>query len=173
MQPNLYRIALIGPESTGKTTLCIQLSEYFKTIWVPEFAREYFPTLKHPYSKKDVLFCAEMQIEKEDALAAQANKLLFADTELINIKIWLLDKYGECPSWIEEKIMERKYNLYLLTAPDIAFENDPLRENPERREYFFNVYKAELESRNFPFAIISGTEKIRFEMSRGAVRFRS
>ncbi len=172
MQPNLYRIALIGPESTGKTTLCIQLSEYFKTVWVPEFAREYFPTLKQPYTKNDVLYCAKMQIIKEDALATQANKLLFADTELINIKIWMLDKYGECPSWVEEKIMERKYNLYLLTTPDIPFEEDPLRENPERREYFFNVYKAELESRNFPYAIISGAEKARFEKARGAVRFR-
>ena len=102
MQPNLYRIAMIGPESTGKTSLCIQLSEYFNTVWVPEFAREYLPSLQHPYTKDDVLYCAEMQIKKEDALAAQANKLMFADTELINIKIWLLDKYGECPAWIEE-----------------------------------------------------------------------
>jgi NadR type nicotinamide-nucleotide adenylyltransferase len=161
MQPDVLRIAAIGPESTGKTTLCRQLASCFQTVWVPEFARTYLPTLERPYEKADVLYCAAMQIRKEDEALGQANRFLFSDTELINIKCWLLDKYGECPEWVEKKIAERRYDFYLLTAPDIPFIPDPLRENPDRREYFFQKYKAELEARSFPFLLVSGDENKR------------
>ena len=168
MKSDLFRVALIGPESTGKTTLCRQLAEHFHTCWVPEFAREYISTLNRPYTKEDIIYCAERQLESEEQMKSKANKILFTDTELIVCKVWLLDVFGECPEWIERKISENKYDLYLLTSLDLPFIEDPVRENPFRRQYFFDWYKAELKKRKFRYEIIEGLKEERIEK---AVKF--
>lgn len=151
------RIALIGPESTGKTTLCMQLAEHFRTAWVPEYAREYVESLQRKYTLEDVEYCAKKQMELEDETATAADRFLFCDTELIIAKVWCEDVFKNCPPWIEAEIDKRSFDFYLLTFPDLPFEEDPVRENSHRREYFFNLYKKELESRGFDFAIITGT----------------
>jgi NadR type nicotinamide-nucleotide adenylyltransferase len=156
MPEKLFRVALIGPESSGKSTLCRQLAGHYRTSWVPEYARAYLEQLNRSYSKDDVLHCAVSQLRLEDEQAMKATDFLFADTELINFKIWLEDKYEQCPGWIESEIEKRKYDLYLLVSPDIPFVADPVRENPDRREHFFNLYKAQLEQRGFRFEVIRG-----------------
>ena len=170
MSKKLFRVALIGPESTGKTTMCLRLAKQFNSEWVPEFARSYLEQLERPYTIEDVLFCAQSQLLLENKIQQSAQNILFCDTEMINFKIWLEDKYKKCPEWIEKTISENKFDLYLLTFPDLPFEADPLRENPERREYFYNLYKEELEKRNFLFQIIRGTNEHRFEAAINSVK---
>ena len=169
MKPPLKRIALIGPESTGKTTLCMELSAHFNTVWVPEFSRDYIETLNRKYTLADIVYCAEMQIEKEDELLPKANQFLFSDTELIVAKVWCEDVFNTCPDWIETEITKRKFDLYLLTYPDLPFYEDPVRENPHRREYFFNLYKNELEKRSFDFRFIKGQGKARLANALKAI----
>src|ERR1041385_7198187 len=158
---NVRRIALIGPESTGKTTLCIQLAEHYKTVWVPEHARTFMENLTRNYTYEDVIHCAEKQMQAEDALAEKANRFLICDTELINYKVWFEDKYKKIPDWLEEEIIKRKYDLYLLTSPDLPWVEEAVRENPHRREYLFALYKKEMEKRNFVYRIISGSGEAR------------
>jgi NadR type nicotinamide-nucleotide adenylyltransferase len=153
----IKRIALTGPESTGKTTLCMQLAEHYKTVWVPEYARLFMHKLKREYNYDDVVHCARVQMKSEDEMMEQANQLLFCDTELINYKIWFDDKFQKVPDWLEGEIEKRKFDLYLLTSPDLPWVDESVRENPERGKYFFDLYLGELEKRNFPFRIISGT----------------
>ena len=162
MKNEIVRIALIGPESSGKTTLCKELAEHFQTCWVPEFARDYISNLNRRYTKEDIIYCAEKQLESEEKFIKSANKILFSDTELIICKVWLLDVFGECPEWIEQKINDNKYDLYLLTRPDLPFISDPVRENQHRRQYFFDWYKAELEKRKFQYKTIYGLKEERF-----------
>jgi len=90
---SVKRIALIGPESTGKSTLCAQLAEHYKTVCVPEYARTYLENLSRQYTYEDVIHCAREQMRMEDETMKQAQHFLFADTELINIKIWFEDKF--------------------------------------------------------------------------------
>jgi NadR type nicotinamide-nucleotide adenylyltransferase len=161
MKPELIRIAVIGPESTGKTTLCGELADLFNTTFVPEYARGYIAKLNRRYTKADIIHCAEEQLKEEEKMSGGAKRILFCDTELIIIRVWLLDVFGECPEWIDESILKKKYDLYLVLKPDIPFIKDPVRENPHRREFFFDWYKTELEKRNFPYEIISGTGKKR------------
>jgi NadR type nicotinamide-nucleotide adenylyltransferase len=163
MNQKIKRIALIGPESTGKTTLCDQLAKHFQTVWVPEYSRNYIEKLNRPYTLNDIEICTIKQLEEEDALILQANHFIFCDTELIVAKIWCEDVFKSCPAWIENEIGKRKYDWYLLTFPDLPFKEDPVRENPHRREYFFGLYKSELEKRNFDFEIIRGNGISRFE----------
>ena len=160
---NVRRIALIGPESTGKTTLCMQLAEYYKTVWVPECARTFIENLNRAYTYEDVVHCAREQMKAEDALAETANRFLFCDTELINYKVWFDDKFNKTPDWLEAEITKRKYDLYLLTSPDLPWVHEGVRENPHRREYLFDLYKKELEKRNSVYRIISGSGEARSE----------
>ena len=161
--PEVFRIALIGPESTGKTTLAHDLAAKYTTLWVPEFSRDYMSGLRRPYTKDDVIHCTKMQMEDEDTKLPDCNRFLFSDTELIIAKVWLLDVFGEFPDWIDERILTRKFDLYLLTAPDLDFVDDPVRENAERRDFFFNWYRKELDSYHFPYDIIHGMGEERMQ----------
>lgn len=152
----MYKIAITGPESTGKSTLSELLANYFNTQWVPEYSRDYLAGLDRPYNMDDILKIAQGQVERENELVLKANKYLFCDTELINTKIWSIHKYNTCPKWIVDSIKTHIYDLYLLCYVDIPWEDDPLRENPREREFFFNWFKKELEAYGFPYIIIKG-----------------
>ena len=152
----LRRIAITGPESTGKSSLCFQLAKHFKTYCVEEYARNYIDDLKRPYNLDDIIKIAKHQLSNENKLAEKANEFLFCDTELIVTKIWSEHKFGICPEWILENIESHKYELYLLCNIDLEWEADPQREHPHLRQHFFDLYKQELEKREYNFGIVSG-----------------
>lgn len=170
MTKKIKRIALIGPESTGKTTLCEQLAAHYKTVWVSEYARGYVEKFNRPYTIQDVELCAKRQLEQEDKFLQRANQYIFSDTELIVSKVWSEDVFKSCPDWMEKEILKRKYDLYLLTFPDLPFKEDPVRENQHRRAYFFELYQSELERRNFSFEIVTGIGEVRLENALKAIQ---
>lgn len=165
MNKRIKRIALIGPESTGKTTLAEQLARHYKTVWIPEYSRNYVENLNRKYTKEDILLTIREQCEEEDRLLEQANKFLFADTEPILAQVWMMDVYHEKSAEIEKLIQERAYDLYLLLSPDLPYVNDPVRENPARRDFFFDWYKKELEERHLPYRVITGTGESRLSFA--------
>lgn len=165
----ILRIALIGPESTGKTTLCKLLAEHYNTVWVPEYAREHIEKLNRPYTLDDIIISAKQQLKIEEEMLHHSNKFFFADTEMIVAKIWCEDVFGTCPVWIEKMIEEKKYDAYLLTSPDIPWQLDPVRENPHRRNYFFCLYLQEIVKRQFTYKIISGTGNVRLQNAINAL----
>lgn len=156
----LKKIAIVGPESSGKTFLAEKLAAHYNCLWVPEYARGYLEKFTKPYTKEDVEKIAQGQIEAEDNAAKRSKSLLFCDTNLLVIKIWMEHKYGNLPPWIEGEIIKRRYHLHLLTAPDIPYEFDVLRENPELGEYFFRLYEELLVDLKLPFEIISGDNRV-------------
>jgi NadR type nicotinamide-nucleotide adenylyltransferase len=151
-----HRIAITGTESTGKTTLATQLAELYDTIYVPEYARQYLDANGMKYTYDDVLKMAKGQIELERQLASKASGLLFADTELINYKIWLSFQNWEVPSWLTDHIRAKPYDLYLLTDIDLPWVADGQRANPNDRELLFSRFVDELEDMNANYGIISG-----------------
>lgn len=155
-KPQTLRIAITGPESTGKSELAEQLAMHYMTAWVPEYAREYLEDLDRKYNYGDILSIAKGQYEREEQMVADAGSLLFCDTEFIVNKIWCDDKFGKCHNWILEMIDSHPYDLYLLCNADLPWEEDPLRENPGDRERLFGLYFHELKSRDFNFEVISG-----------------
>lgn len=165
----IRKIAIIGPESTGKSESCQHLSYHYQTEWVPEFARFYLDRLDRPYEKNDLRAIAEGQLSWEDDKAEYANQYLFCDTNLIVIKIWSDHKYGSTDPWIENQMKERSYDFYLLNNIDIPWTPDPQREHPTMRKHFFNQYKDYLIQHNLPFAIVSGIEGDRKECAVQAI----
>ena len=153
----MLRVAVTGPESTGKSELASQLAMHYQTLWVPEVARDYLDDLERSYIFEDIVKIAKAQYELENSLARQARKILFCDTDLLVTKIWSTYKFGKCDPWIEEKVISHRYDLYLLCNIDLPWVEDPLREHPSQREELFGLYLEELRRLNVTFAIVSGT----------------
>lgn len=166
---NIIRIALIGPESTAKSTLSEQLAAHYTTCWVKEYSRKYLENLERKYTLEDIIEIARRQLQEELNLLNSANDMLFADTELIISKVWCEDVFHVCPDWISKNIIPYKYDLYLLTCPDLPWEPDPLRENPERRMFFYDWYERELKSIGAEYVVIKGSGDLRFQCALSAV----
>ena len=153
---SIIRIAITGPESTGKSVLSGQLARYYGTEWVPEYSRKYLHELGRDYDYDDILNIAKGQLRREKVLLPGADRFLFCDSEAIVTKIWCEVKYGKCHDWILKQIKLNPYDLYLLCDIDLPWEDDPLREHPDKRPYLFSLYQSELKERKLPFHIISG-----------------
>lgn len=148
------KIAVIGPESTGKTTLSEQLGKHFSTLWIPEFARKYCEELKRKYTFDDVECIAREQLKQ---IQNTYEGLVFFDTDLIITKIWFEVVFHHCPKWIDNEISKKFIDFYLLCDTDIPWIWDSVRENGgEMREKLFRMYQSELEKNRFDYAIISG-----------------
>jgi NadR type nicotinamide-nucleotide adenylyltransferase len=165
----MLKIAITGPESTGKSTLAEKLADHYQTVWVPEYARTYVGSLDRPYTLKDIEAIAKGQLALEESLQQKADKLLFADTDLLVIKIWSEHAFGHCPRWILQQLQQQDYNLYLLMGVDLPWEPDPQREHPHLRQFFYDWYKRELEALQVPFVEISGQHEARLQQAKQQV----
>ena len=165
----MLRIAITGPESTGKSAMAAWLAQQYQTAWVPEFARDYIGRLTRPYELSDLVEIAEEQARLEDELAPKANHLLFCDTDFFVLKVWAEHAFGFCPAEIAEKLHSRPYNLHLLLDVDLPWQPDPQREHPHLRRHFLEVYQTELKQAGVPWALVSGTGAERYQNAVKAI----
>ena len=178
------KIVVIGPESTGKSTLCRELASFYGTEWCPEFAREYLLANGKDYSFDDLLHIAKGQLAMEDECSARVIKklqqhqgsisekpMLFIDTDMYVMKVWSEFVFGKCHQWIIDQIVDRKYDLYLLCHTDLDWEKDELREYPDHstRNLLFNMYKDIMINQSTPWADIYGTDSQRLAKALTAV----
>lgn len=161
----ILKIALFGPESTGKTTLAKQLAEYFKTAWAPEFARDY---LQEKWDRtaevcdvNDMLPIAYGQIQIENERFSIANKFLFCDTNLLVTKVFSEVYYNFCDPLLDKAARKHEYDLFFLTDIDFPWEKDDLRDKPEGREAVFEAFKQTLIDNKKPFIVLSGDKEVR------------
>jgi len=152
----IKKIAIIGPESTGKSELCKQLAKEYNTIFVPEFARNYLTNLGRQYTYDDVIYIGEQQMLLEREYEKRANKILFCDTNLITIKIWLQIVFNKVPFYMDVLINQNRYDKTFLMDIDLPWENDPLREHPNRRSEILDLHMNELKLCRTEFTLISG-----------------
>ncbi|MEE4178700.1 MAG: ATP-binding protein [Bacteroides sp.] len=150
------KIAITGPESTGKSWLAEGLASHYQAPFVPEYARTYIDGLSRDYEKQDLLQIAKGQIAAQQEMELQAPVMLLCDTELIVIKVWSLHKYGTCDPFILSAIERQDFDLYLLCNIDLPWEFDEQREHPHLRQFFLNWYQKELEYYGFPYAVVRG-----------------
>lgn len=152
----MYKIAITGPESTGKSALTESLAGLFNTNFVTEYAREYIENLSRPYEFYDLLNIAKGQLKSEDLSLKTADKVLFCDTELSVVKIWSEVRYQKCQQEILDLLYKRTYDLYLVTDVDLPWVYDPQREHPDFRPQLLKLYIEEMQSRNLPWELVSG-----------------
>lgn len=153
----MYKVAIIGPESSGKSTLARYLANRYHGVLIPEYAREYVERKGTTDVTYDELCeIARHQIEQLETLASNLSPLAVFDTELIVTKVWFDYAFGKVPEWLNEAIMRFPMDVYLLTKPDLRWVPDPARSNGSdaiRRE-LFDRYETEIQALNIPYYII-------------------
>jgi nicotinamide riboside kinase len=160
----IIRIVLTGPECTGKSTLAVQLAQYYSTLCLPEYAREYVGGLSRPYDYDDVVHIAETQVRQLEEYSNRANRILFLDTYLIITKVWFDLVFSRRPDWIVKELSQHSVDLYLLCDTDIPWEADPVRENGgTMREYLLGLYKKELIDFGCEYGIVQGSGDARLK----------
>lgn len=158
----IIKIAVVGAESTGKSELCQTLAKHYNTIWVPEYAREYFNNSDiYNYTLQDLVIIAKKQIELEEDLIKKSNRFLFCDTTLITLKIWAELEFKQTPDLITENLNKIKYNHYFLMANEVPWVQDAQRQNKFSRNMIFDMNKAELEKLKAPYSVINGLNEER------------
>ena len=169
----IIKIALFGPESTGKTTLAKQLADYYETEWVPEFARDYLQEKweenQHICVADDMLPIAYGQVALENQKLSSAKKYLFCDTNLMVTKVFSEMYYGFCDPLLNEAALEHEYDLFFLTDIDVPWEKDDIRDSPVGRESVFSVFKQTLIDTKKPFITLSGDKKSRLEKASAII----
>jgi NadR type nicotinamide-nucleotide adenylyltransferase len=169
----LKKIVVIGPESTGKSTLCEQLANHYKTEWVKEYAREYLLKYGTNYSFEDLLTIAkgQTQLEERSQTKTSNSSLLFIDTDMYVMKVWCEFVFNKCHRWILDQIAERKYDLYLLCNVDLPWVKDELREYPDllTREKLYHIYKDIMINQSVPWVDISGNYEERLQKATTSI----
>ncbi|HVX52319.1 MAG TPA: AAA family ATPase [Chitinophagaceae bacterium] len=174
----MKKIVAIGPESTGKSTLCSLLASHYNTSWCPEYARSYLLSHGIAYNYDDLLTIARGQVALEEAYIENAKQqsralpvLLFVDTDMYVMKVWCEYVYHKCHQYILDQITTRQYDLYLLCNPDLPWEPDVLREYPDEpaRIELYGIYKKLLLNQNTPFIEIKGNYTERLQTAVNAV----
>jgi NadR type nicotinamide-nucleotide adenylyltransferase len=169
----LKKIVVIGPESTGKSTLCEQLSQHYESMWCPEFAREYLLTNGTDYTYDNLLTIAKGQLALEDEYAGMIhhNKPLLIDTDMYVMKVWCEFVFGKCHRYILDEIVKRKYDLYLLCNTDLPWTKDELREYPDlkTRERLYAIYKDIMINQPVSWIEINGSNEERVNTAIKAV----
>ena len=190
----LKKIVILGPESTGKSTLCEQLAQHYRTEWCPEFAREYLLTNGTDYTFDDLLTIAKGQLAMEEEYSAsiksrwslvkentwvnphaldtaEHSPLLFVDTDMYVMKVWCEYVFGKCHQFILDQIVNRQYDLYLLCGTDLPWVKDELREYPDEknRNELYHLYKDLLINQNVPWVEITGDYEDRLLLAIDAV----
>ncbi len=164
---SIKKIVVLGPESTGKSTLCAALAKHYDTIWCPEYARKYLHENGTKYAYEDLLTIAKGQLAGEDetiaaALIAKNNgkaiDKIIIDTDMYVMKVWCEYVFNNCHTYILEQINERNYDAYLLCDIDLPWTADEMREYPDEapRKELFTIYKEILMNQNTPWGIVSG-----------------
>lgn len=166
----LKRVCVLGPESTGKTTLARDLAADFDTVWVPEAARALLEAVGGEVDPEVFEWIARCQPAAEDALARRARQVLFCDTDLLLTTLWHEVLVGPCPAWLWEAARARRYDLYLVTDVDVPWVEDPVRYLPEERQGFLDRCLARLEQEGRRFVRLSGTWDQRRRAARQAVQ---
>lgn len=158
----MIRVVVTGSECTGKTTLARALAEHFDTACVPEYVRQFVEENNRPPEHRDVEAIAHGQIALEDSLATKASELLIQDCDLLSTLVYGRHYYGDCPPWIEQALLDRRADLYLLANIDMPWVPDgDQRDRGDRREEMQDLFRQALLDRGFRFVEIQGSPERR------------
>lgn len=156
------KICIIGTESTGKSTLCEKLAFYFTTTYVAEAGRDIVP-VSSKCTWDDLELIGKTHAMEIKAKAAEANKLLFIDTDIKTTQsysVFLFNRPLVVDDWIEK---ENKCDLYLFLEPDCEFVQDGTRLSFEERNKLHQSHLDQYSNKGLQLIFISGSWQNRFE----------
>jgi nicotinamide riboside kinase len=161
-------ISIVGPESSGKTSLAEALALHFDAPWLPEYAREYLEG-RPDYVEDDLEAIAREQVSREQGIMEENPELVILDTDLVVIAIWWAEVFGHVPDWVSHHLENQAPRSYLLVHPDLPWEPDPLRVSPHDRDRLFGLYQSFLRKEGFSVAEVSGQGEARVARALSAL----
>ena len=147
-------VSIVGPESTGKTTLAKELAKLHHGVWLPEYAREFLTDTK--YTEEDVHIVAREQLYREQDFLNAEPYFGVLDTDGVVLRVWFAEKFGYVPSYIDRHLKQQASRSYLLTYPDLSWEYDPQRESRLDLSHLFEVYERVLDEFGFDYSVVKG-----------------
>ena len=166
--PYLARIAIEGPESTGKSTIARAVATGLGFTYAPEWAKcfiEQSVRQGQAFAEADLLTIARGHCAAEQSLELVAHRALIADTSLLTTLIWGRFLYGRSDARIEamfaaEEARAPRHRWFF--TPDTLWVADAHRNvaanpaAPETRRRFWDLLVAEAERRGLTFDIVPG-----------------
>ncbi|SFH13958.1 AAA family ATPase [Pedobacter insulae] len=157
MNSAIKKIAIVGPESTGKSTISKALAKHYQVPWVPEYARYYCAALTADCTLQDEINMFHGQVALEESvLAITESDFIICDTTFLTVKIWSDEMLGETPQIVTDALQAKPYDFYVLLDIDLPWMEDPLRDFPHMREHFMSVWHKELKFLNANYVVVGG-----------------
>lgn len=172
MEKKIKKFIFVGPESTGKTTLCQSLSNKYSTPWVSEMCRiiaEEKTSIINPninakninfnFILNDFINMANRQNYEENLLTQKANRILICDNDSFALTIWCERYLGKYYNEIYDiyknaDYLENEKKIYILTKPNVPFVQDGLRDGEHIRDWMYNKFLEEFKNKNIKYYII-------------------
>lgn len=175
LEPSVYRdlvtwVVVLGAPSTGKTTLCKELASHYKTVWMPEYGREYWEIhqVKRRLTEEQLLEIALGHRSREDQLVIHARKFMFVDTDATTTRMFSQYYHGSVHPQLNALANDtaRRYDLFLLCEDDIPYEDTRDRSGEIQRKEFQHAIVEDLTSRDIPFIKLNGSINDRMKRVR-------
>ncbi len=163
----MIKVCFYGAESTGKTEMAKRMAEFYRTVFVPEVAREFVSS--NDFTEDDIIKIGYAQTERINELSRLANRILFCDTDLITTQIYCRHYLGSVPPILLELEKRIAYNHYFLFDIDVPWVSDGLRDLGEQRQEMHQKFKFTLEQRNIEYSLVHGSWDDRFEIIKNKV----
>ena len=175
----VLRVALVGAESTGKTTLSIELAKHYNTVWVAEYGRENWEeklaaqSLKGgdipEWTDEDFIHIAEEQQRRENEAARHANSVLICDTNAFATATWY-ERYAGKRHPVVDAIGNRDLvDLYLIPTPEVPFVQDGVRDGEKIRGWMHDRFVELIGKSGVPYQLITGPWEGRAEQAIAAI----
>ena len=166
----IKKIAIVGPESTGKTTMTKLLAKHYQVPWVPEYARYYCEALTEPCTLQDEINMFHGQLALERAVLDNVERdFVICDTTFLTVKIWSEAFFGDTPKIVVDALKDNPYDFYVLLDIDLPWEDDPLRDFPSHREHFMSVWHKELSVLQANYKVVGGLGEDRLNNAIAAI----
>lgn len=154
---SVRRIAILGAESSGKSTLAATLAAHYGTLWVPEYLREFVDAHGRTPHEADQYGIARTQMERENEAAARATRFLFCDTTPLMTALYSRVYWNRVDERLAVLESAHEYALTLVAAPDSPWVADGLqRVSEQEREKVHRMVLATLDEREIPFVLVEG-----------------
>ena len=147
-------IAIVGPESTGKTTLAQQLAQRLSGVWLPEYSRTFLTDTE--YDRRNLLSITREQLQREIDFVRSRPSIGVLDTDGIVLQVWWEELFNEVPSELTDHLDSQPRRVYLLMRPDLPWEPDPLRESQFSLDSLFSRYQETLTKYGYACSIVEG-----------------